>query len=567
MTSPLFDIPNIPVSTNNATTYTHATTFLELVDMLRVQISSVNNSMESYSDSLNGIIDNVNQACEAALAACQKLSVDAATMNVDTTANLDVAAGNLAAAKHDLDLALAASNAALASAQQVLDSYQDDVARQDSDISAQFDTINQVVSRAVTKNSLTVNVMDYGATGDGSTDDTQAIINAVAAAGSNGTVFFQKGSYRFTSPIHIPNDQLWHGTGISDTGNVSYSQALIADFDPTQFQGYAIECPYNSGISNIKIVGTNKGQGIYAHGAVNLYRVSISNFSTGIFASSLWYGYFDNIRTVNTDISIAADYVYNLTINAPRIAAMTYEGNPSRGIVMTRQCSITIHGGAIESFDYAISASSGNQQHISLFGTYFESTPTNKTYTEADGAEIVDIRHCSQIEVMAVGCLVYLNSVKYFIDAYGTDTASSITSMGNTFKGGKNTNETYSAGAYRWSNNSPVQMFIAGDMWATNHNTNYYEPTLNPGVNSIILPPRNCFVGTNAHGIGVGFNGSNLVSTGDFITVPNGTSLPDMSSSNGGRNRYIGAMFFLKGKNKLAVWNGAGWTAADGSAL
>ena len=43
-----------------------------------------------------------------------------------------------------------------------------------------------------------VNVLDYGATGDGSTDDTAAIKNAVAALQNGGTLFFPSGIYRVT---------------------------------------------------------------------------------------------------------------------------------------------------------------------------------------------------------------------------------------------------------------------------------------------------------------------------------------------------------------------------------
>ena len=49
-----------------------------------------------------------------------------------------------------------------------------------------------------------VNVKDYGATGDGSTDDRTSIINAISALGANGgTVFFPPGRYRIDSTITV----------------------------------------------------------------------------------------------------------------------------------------------------------------------------------------------------------------------------------------------------------------------------------------------------------------------------------------------------------------------------
>ena len=49
-----------------------------------------------------------------------------------------------------------------------------------------------------------VNVKDYGATGNGSTDDRTSIINAISALGANGgTVFFPPGRYRINSTITV----------------------------------------------------------------------------------------------------------------------------------------------------------------------------------------------------------------------------------------------------------------------------------------------------------------------------------------------------------------------------
>lgn len=47
---------------------------------------------------------------------------------------------------------------------------------------------------------------DFGAAGDGSTDDTEAIQKALEAAPSNGAIiFFPRGDYRVTSPLVIPS--------------------------------------------------------------------------------------------------------------------------------------------------------------------------------------------------------------------------------------------------------------------------------------------------------------------------------------------------------------------------
>jgi hypothetical protein len=53
----------------------------------------------------------------------------------------------------------------------------------------------------------TVSVKDFGAVGDGSTDDTAAIQAAIDAGGGYSTIFFPPGTYRITSTINITADR------------------------------------------------------------------------------------------------------------------------------------------------------------------------------------------------------------------------------------------------------------------------------------------------------------------------------------------------------------------------
>ena len=61
-----------------------------------------------------------------------------------------------------------------------------------------------------------INVFDYGATGDGTTDDTAAIQAAITAAESNQQyrgVFFPVGTYKITDTLRIKKTQSWFGAG------------------------------------------------------------------------------------------------------------------------------------------------------------------------------------------------------------------------------------------------------------------------------------------------------------------------------------------------------------------
>jgi Pectate lyase superfamily protein len=56
-----------------------------------------------------------------------------------------------------------------------------------------------------TNQNLTVSVQAYGATGNGSTDDTTAIQNAITAVvnAGGGTVFFPPGNYKISSTLNV----------------------------------------------------------------------------------------------------------------------------------------------------------------------------------------------------------------------------------------------------------------------------------------------------------------------------------------------------------------------------
>lgn len=72
-----------------------------------------------------------------------------------------------------------------------------------------------------------INVTDplYGATGNGSTDDTAAFVAAIAAAGSQDTVYVPKGNYKITSELLFSSDRFrFIGDGVNIT---------ILEFAPT----------------------------------------------------------------------------------------------------------------------------------------------------------------------------------------------------------------------------------------------------------------------------------------------------------------------------------------------
>lgn len=64
---------------------------------------------------------------------------------------------------------------------------------------------------AVRKGDLVLNVKDYGATGNGTTDDTAAIQTAINACAEGRVVFFPPGVYMISSPLYIYRNQTLEG--------------------------------------------------------------------------------------------------------------------------------------------------------------------------------------------------------------------------------------------------------------------------------------------------------------------------------------------------------------------
>ena len=135
---------------------------------------------------------------------------------------------------------------------------------------------SQLPSSVVNATQLFANVKDYGAKGDGTTDDTTAIANAIAAVqpsqivtiGTTGTVFFPAGVY-ITSPLPALSEQvslvgIGPGTTIKLKASSSSSANLI-----TNYQGGSASSQMIN-VSNMILDGnkSNQSAGAYQSGIV-----------------------------------------------------------------------------------------------------------------------------------------------------------------------------------------------------------------------------------------------------------------------------------------------------------
>ncbi len=97
----------------------------------------------------------------------------------------------------------------------------------ESGISSAHSLLSSVVARL--DNQAVYNVKDYGATGDGVTDDTAAIEAAITAAPAGTTVFFPAGVYLVSSPVRLRGGLSYLGEGIGTASGTVIRQATGAN--------------------------------------------------------------------------------------------------------------------------------------------------------------------------------------------------------------------------------------------------------------------------------------------------------------------------------------------------
>lgn len=109
-----------------------------------------------------------------------------------------------------------------------------------------------------------LNVKDYGAVGNGTTDDTAAIQSAIAAVGTGGTLFFPAGVYKTTAPLVLKSNMTVCGTAamasrianaVTDlftTGTSSISHLNVCDLHLSTVLGHVFAPAGGVGLSEFR---------------------------------------------------------------------------------------------------------------------------------------------------------------------------------------------------------------------------------------------------------------------------------------------------------------------------
>jgi hypothetical protein len=184
-------------------------------------------------------------------------------------------------------------------------------------ILASFATSSLTASYALNARSNNVhNVKDYGAVGDGTANDTAAILLAIAAsqANGNGTVYFPDGTFKITGSLTLPANPQCDIALVGDGSNVSVIKQT-ANVNAIEFNmetNGANDQQYQVAVRDLgfKSSGAVSGSIYVTYGAtstsshqnisvdingVHIFSDSSNYFSRGIVLESAW-----NFRITNT---------------------------------------------------------------------------------------------------------------------------------------------------------------------------------------------------------------------------------------------------------------------------
>lgn len=302
-----------------------------------------------------------------------------------------------------------------------------------------------------------VSVDDYNAVGDGVTDDGDAIIAALAAAGPSSRVRLGAFKRYFTSKT-LPLDLHQHlegaassfGTGVSARAEI-VSTALVG----VTMRSYA-------GMSNLVLRGAADtvvgSTGIKmlnnTSNSLSLDNVSVMQWETGVLLDQVYYAELNRVETRRNAVGFRITSSLNITMIAPQINCQKADNTPGIGIWGTAR-ALTIIGGSIEQFLSGIRVF--NSETLNLHGVYFESTLAAANVRGIDSASIINTT------INAYGCYVYMPNLTSWMELRG-GTGRVLNAHGNTFIAGSASANVPNAAAYRFTVTGH-QVDLSGDNW------------------------------------------------------------------------------------------------------
>lgn len=254
------------------------------------------------------------------------------------------------------------------------------------------------------------NLKDFGAAGDGRTDDTNAFRSAMAVIASNngGTLTVPDGEYVVNSPIALPSGLIIQGSNglqsLASTSDVTRKNPVritLAGSNKALFQ--IGECVENVTIRDIELYAqsNDRTSGIEAKGAYissqgfNFERVTFHNFNRGINAYGL----------PQTDLNWQFDYV--------KIDACRFVYNRDAGLfINTRNSDWTIKGSLFIN-PRKQAAQNANSMHFERVGMVLIQDTFGGGFANALGGTFINILDSGNVTIIGSQTENMTNSLVY----------------------------------------------------------------------------------------------------------------------------------------------------------
>ena len=237
-----------------------------------------------------------------------------------------------------------------------------------------------------------VSVKDFGAVGDGVTDDTAAIQAAIDYCGSSGTVYLPAGSYKIMDELSVPA-----GASISFKGagrGSTFINSGLTSPDSTKsmirYYGTAVSPNQNVTIEGIRFIAIYFGYGVYVdNGFPNLVVKELEIFKPithGLMLEDCWTSSIYDVEVdgdnYTSTYGIRVINANNVNLYNCRIYNMKNDIQ-STGIGATSCENFNIFGGNIENCPRGIYTTVGGvfDGPILIEGVYFE--PRNMSAFDA----------------------------------------------------------------------------------------------------------------------------------------------------------------------------------------
>lgn len=252
-------------------------------------------------------------------------------------------------------------------------------------------------------NGAIINVLDYGAVGDGSTDNTIAIQAAMDAASDGNALFFPKGRYVVSSTLNCIREHFrMIGESSPSQNGVNQQEGSVLEFSQTATQGIIFDddqaVTTNStrriGVENIGFVGNTTSAILQFNDApqINIENVFVDNQTTGSGRGINFLRCFlvstKNLFVFKSDNERATDSIgIRLTLDDPQLAGIyNFQSTTVRGwgTGLKVEGSYTVGGDQRwQSFNWHGSQTKSNTIGMDLVGNIQSGTITGN-YFEGD---------------------------------------------------------------------------------------------------------------------------------------------------------------------------------------